>query len=310
LAEAKKKNIFTRLRNDLRRNHDLYWFALPAFLVVLIFNYFPMYGVQIAFRNYQPATGILNSPWKGLIHFQRFFASYASKTVIKNTVILSLMSIVMNFPFPILLALVFSQLRNARLKKTVQTIAYMPHFISTVVMVGMIVLFLSPNNGVFGVIMRALGMEPKNLMGMPEAFRWVYVFTDMWQHSGWDSIIYLAALSAVDVQLYDAAEVDGANRWRKVWHIDIPSIIPTITILLILRMGNVMSVGFEKAFLMQNTMNVGTSDVISTYVYRIGMRDLQYSYSAAIGLFNSVINFVFLIAVNFISRRISDFALW
>ena len=299
-----------RLRRDLRINYELYLFCIPAVLIIFLFNYLPLYGVQIAFKNYTPAVGIHDSKWVGFEHFERFFSSYMFSDLMENTLLLSLLSIIIGFPFSILLALVFTQLRKKWAKNFTQTVAYLPHFISVVVMVGMIVLFLSPNNGIYGVIMDKIGVKPTNLMALPEAFRWIYVISDVWQHAGWDSIVYIAALSAVDTQLYDAAAVDGCNRWKRLWYIDLPCIAPTIIILLILRTGNIMSVGFEKAFLMQNSMNITTSEIISTYVYKIGMQKLQYSYSAAVGLFNSAINFVILFLVNQTAKKVSDISMW
>lgn len=306
----RKKTWHRRLKQDLRVNYTLYLYLLPAVIIIFLFHYIPIYGIQIAFRDFKPARGITGSEWVGLKHFLRFFASHQFNSLLINTLSLSVFSIVLNFPFPILMALMVTQLRNKRVQRFTQTVTYMPHFISTVVMVGIIIMFLSPNSGLYGNMIRALGGVPDNLMANPRLFRPIYVLTDMWQHSGWDSIIYIAALSAVDTQLYDAAMVDGAGRFKRILHIDIPCILPTVVILLILRMGNVMSVGFEKAFLMQNTLNITTSEIISTYVYKIGLQKQQYSYSAAIDIFNIIINFVLLVSVNAISKRLSDTGLW
>lgn len=301
-----KSNRFGRIL----RNYELYLFLLPAVLITFIFSYIPMYGLQIAFKDYQPVTGILASKWNDFAHFNRFFNSYQFKPLIQNTIYLSLYSIVAGFPFPIIIALVLNQLTNKRYQRTVQTVIYMPHFISLVVMVGMLHLFLSPNTGVYGIIMRGLGLPAENLIGRPDAFRHIYVWSDIWQHAGWDSIIYIAALSAVDPTLYEAAKIDGASRFKRMLHIDIPTIIPTIIVLLILRVGSVMTVGFEKALLLQNQMNASTSEIISTYVYKVGIQNLQYGYSAAVGLFNNAINFVILIIVNSISKKVSETSLW
>ncbi len=299
-----------RLERDLRTNHALYLYVLPAVLIIFIFHYIPIYGIQIAFRDFRPSKGITGSTWVGLKHFIRFFESYQFGALIQNTLGLSVLSVALAFPFPIVMALMFAQIKSKRLQKISQTITYTPHFISTVVMVAMIIMFLSPNNGIYGHLVRFFGGTPENLMSSASAFRPIYVLTDIWQHSGWDSIIYISAISAIDTQLYDAAMVDGANRWQRIWHIDLPGIRPTIIILLILRMGNIMSVGFEKAFLMQNAMNITTSEIISTYVYKIGLVNTQYSYSAAIDVFNIVINFVLLLSVNAIAKRVSDVGLW
>lgn len=301
---------YCMLMRDLCVHRTLYLYLIPAVLVIFLFHYIPIYGIQIAFRDFKPVKGIFGSSWVGFKHFERFFGSYQFQSLLLNTLSLSTMSIVLNFPFPIVMALMVSQVRNKRFQRIAQTVTYMPHFISTVVMVGIIIMFLSPNSGLYGNLVRLFGGTPDNLMANPRLFRPIYVLTDMWQHSGWDSIIYIAALSAVDTQLYDAAMVDGAGRFKRIVHIDLPCILPTIVILLILRMGNVMSVGFEKAFLMQNTLNITTSEIISTYVYKIGLQKQQYSYSAAIDVFNIAINFVLLISVNAISKRVSDTGLW
>lgn len=301
---------YRMLMRDLCVHRTLYLYLVPAVLVIFLFHYIPIYGIQIAFRDFKPVKGIFGSPWVGFKHFERFFGSYQFQSLLLNTLSLSTMSIVLNFPFPIIMALMVSQVRNKRFQRIAQTVTYMPHFISTVVMVGIIIMFLSPNSGLYGNLVRLFGGKPDNLMANPRLFRPIYVLTDMWQHSGWDSIIYIAALSAVDTQLYDAAMVDGAGRFKRIVHIDLPCILPTIVILLILRMGNVMSVGFEKAFLMQNTLNITTSEIISTYVYKIGLQKQQYSYSAAIDVFNIAINSVLLISVNAISKRVSDTGLW
>lgn len=306
----KKLPWYKLLARDIRLNHTLYLYLLPAVLVIFLFHYIPIYGIQIAFRDFRPARGILGSEWVGLKHFLRFFKSYQFGSLIMNTLSLSAMSIILNFPFPIIMALLITQIKSKRVQRIAQTVTYMPHFISTVVMVGIIIMFLSPNSGLYGNLIKLMGGIPENLMANPRLFRPIYVITDMWQHSGWDSIIYIAALSSVDTQLYDAAMVDGASRFKRIIHIDIPCILPTVVILLILRVGGVMSVGFEKAFLMQNTLNITTSEIISTYVYKIGLQKLQYSYSAAIDIFNIVINFILLMSVNAISKRISDTGLW
>ena len=301
---------YRRLAKDVRTNGALYVYLLPAVLITLLFHYLPMYGVQIAFRDFRPAKGITGSAWVGFKHFQRFFASYQFGALIRNTLGLSMLSLVLAFPFPIIMALMFTQLRNKRLQRVAQSITYIPHFISTVVMASIIIIFLSPDNGLYGHIVRLFGGTPENPLANAAAFRPIYVLTDIWQHSGWDSIIYISALSSIDPQLYDAAMVDGANRWQRILHVDIPGIIPTIVILLILRAGSLMSVGFEKVFLLQNSLNITTSEVISTYVYKIGLEKAQYSYSAAIDVFNIAINFIMLLFVNTVAKRISDTSLW
>lgn len=291
------------------QNRSLYVLLLPSLIILFCFTYIPMYGITIAFKDFSPALGIMESPWAGMKYFQQFFNAYTFKTTITNTILLSLYSMVVTFPLPIILALLCNQMRAKRFKKFFQVSTYLPHFISTVVMCGMILLFLSPTSGIIPKLMSYLGVTMPNLMGLPGAFRHVYVWTEVWQHCGWDSIMYIAALSSVDPSLYEAATVDGANQWQKMVKIDIPMLLPTATVLLILRVGSIMSVGFEKVYLLQNSMNLPTSEIISTYVYKMGMISSQYSLSAAIGVFNNVINFVLLMAVNFIANKLSDTSL-
>ena len=275
-------------------------------IVFLIFTYAPMYGVVIAFKDYKPAEGIWGSEWVGFANFLTFFRSFQFWPTIRNTLVISLYTIAVTFTLPVLLALMCNQMHALRFKKFFQVSTYLPHFISTVVMCGMILLFLSPSNGMIAKVLERVGIELPNLMGSAAAFPHIYVWSEVWQHLGWDSILYVAALSAVDPTLYEAATVDGATKFHKVLYIDIPSLIPTITIMFILRMGSVMNVGFEKAFLLQNTLNGSTSELISTYVYKIGLVKSQYSLSAAIGMFNNVINMILLLAVNAISRKVSE----
>ena len=293
-----------------KKNYDLFLMILPAILVILIFNYLPMYGIQLAFREFRPEKGLTGGEWVGLKYINKFFTSFQFKNLIVNTLSISLASILIGFPIPIVLAILFHQIKNEKLKKIMQTTVYIPHFISTVVMVGMLNVFLAPNTGIVGHFLRSIGLKPVNFMGMPEYFVLVYVLSDVWQHAGWNSIIYIAALSSIDTQLYDAAMIDGANKWQVIWYIEIPGIIPTIIILLVLSMGRILSVGFEKAFLMQNSLNLKASEVISTYVYKIGITSHQYSYSTAIGLFNTVVNFIFLTSMNYLAKKFTDTSLW
>lgn len=294
----------------LKRQYQLYLMILPAFLIILCFNYIPMYGLQLAFRKFESSKGLTGGEFVGLDFFLRFLKGAQFKDLMKNTFLISFYTLLAGFPMPIIFALIFNQIRNAKQKKIVQTIAYIPHFISTIVLVGMLLVFLSPSSGIAGSIFRSLGMDSVNIMGESKYFRAVYVISDVWQHAGWNSIIYIAALSGIDTQLYEAAKVDGANKWKRILHIDIPCLIPTIIILLILNAGNVMSVGFEKVFLMQNSLNLTVSEVISTYTYKIGIKNNQISYSSAIGLFNTLINFIFLVIVNQISKKASKTSLW
>lgn len=301
------KNLWLRIR----RNWGLYLLLLPAVILLICFTYKPMYGVLIAFKEYRPANGIWDSAWSTpwYKYFKKFFDSYQFATTIKNTLTITLYSMLV-FPIPIILALSINQMRNGKFKKLFQTVTYMPHFISTVVMIGLITLLLSPGSGVFGAICNVLGFEAPNLMGKAGAFKHLYVWSDIWQHAGWDSIIYIAALSGIDPSLYEAATVDGATKLQKIRYIDIPMLIPTTVIMLIMRMGGLMSLGFEKVYLMQNDLNLVSSEVISTYVYKIGVINTQYSYSAAINLFSTIVNFILLISVNKISKRISENSLW
>lgn len=303
----KKKHLL----KEIRRNYSLLLFLLPAVLFIAIFCYAPMYGVLMSFQNYSPSKGILHSPWVGLKWFEKFFNLPRFWQIVRNTLVISLYSLLVGFPLPVILALMINSVKNTRFKKISQTITYMPHFISTVVLVGMLSSFLSPSSGFLAKLIAALG-GPENyyFFGKASAFPHLYVWSDVWQNIGWNSIIYLAALSAVDQELHEAAMVDGASKFKRILHIDLPSIIPTMVILLIMQAGNIMSVGYEKVYLMQNDLNVTTSEVISTYVYKIGLLNQQYSYSAAIGLFNNLVNFVLLIAVNKLAGKISGSSLW
>jgi putative aldouronate transport system permease protein len=303
------KNLYSARLKPIVRNYDLYLFILPAFILTFCFCYIPIYGVQIAFKNYSPIKGIWGSPWVGLEQFRRFFRVYQFKTVIVNTFGLSIYGIVVGFPLPIVLALMMNSMGTPRYKRVLQTITYMPYFISTVVLVSMLTLFLSPT-GLLGQIGRVFGLIPQNLLADPAVFPHAYVWSGVWQGMGWGSIIYLAALSSVDPTLYEAATIDGANKWQKIIHIDLPSIAPTCIILLILSAGGILNVGFEKAFLMQNSLNLSRSEVINTYIFKVGIQSTQYSFSAAVGLFNNGINFVILTLVNWISGKLSDTSLW
>ena len=283
---------------------------LPVLVFFLVFHYAPMYGVQIAFKKFSAVRGIVGSPWRGLYYFQQFFDSYLFGELIGNTLGLSLYSLAVGFPTPILLALMMNELRSERVKRVVQTITYAPHFISMVVMCSMIILFLSPSSGVLNRIIEILGGQSVYFMGKPEYFKTIYVLSGVWQNTGWSSIIYMAALSGIDPQLHEAATIDGASRLQRVWHINLPGILPTAVILLIMNCGSLMSIGFEKAFLLMNDLNRASAEIISTFVYQRGLIDRNYSSAAAIGLFNSAINLVLLLGVNAIARRISDTSLW
>ena len=294
----------------IAQNWELYIFIAPAFFYFLIFSYGPMYGIQIAFKNFIPTMGITGSPWVGLDHFKRFFDSYYVWDLIWNTLSISLYELAVGFPIPIILALAFNEVRNGFFKKMAQTVTYAPHFISVVVMAGMIITFLSPSTGIVIHLIEALGFTAPDFLTDPKWFKTMYVLSGVWQSAGWGTIIYLAALSGVDPGLHEAAVIDGASRFQRVRHINIPTLIPTMTILLILNIGSLLGVGFEKILLLQNPLNMSSSDVISTFVYRSGLVDAQYSFSTAIGLFNSVVNAVMLIVVNQIVRRTSENSLW
>ena len=298
------------LRQRIFRNWELYLMFLPVLVFFLVFHYAPMYGVQIAFKKFSAVRGIVGSPWRGLYYFQQFFDSYLFGELIGNTLGLSLYSLAVGFPTPILLALMMNELRSERVKRVVQTITYAPHFISMVVMCSMIILFLSPSSGVLNRIIEILGGQSVYFMGKPKYFKTIYVLSGVWQNTGWSSIIYMAALSGIDPQLHEAATIDGASRLQRVWHINLPGILPTAVILLIMNCGSLMSIGFEKAFLLMNDLNRAAAEIISTFVYQRGLIDRNYSSAAAIGLFNSVINLVLLLGVNAIARRISDTSLW
>lgn len=293
----------------IKSSRALYLLLLPSFIIFLLFTYYPMYGVIIAFKDFSPAQGILGSPWVGFKNFIQYFNSYQFWPTIRNTIVISLYTIVVTFPLPVFLALMCNQIRARRFKKFFQVSTYLPHFISTVVMCGMIILFLSPSTGIIAKLAGIFGFTLPNLMGSASAFPSIYVWTEAWQHVGWDSILYIATLSAIDPTLYEAATMDGASKWKRMIHIDIPALLPTATIMFILRMGSVMSVGFEKIYLLQNTLNSSTSEIITTYVYKMGLVSNQYSLSSAIGLFNNVINLVLLLLVNYTSKKLSDTSL-
>ena len=302
-------SIGQTIKMDFIRNKSLYLMIVPIVIFYIIFFYLPMYGAIIAFEDFKPQLGILGSPWVGLKQFRSFFGSPSFLSVLGNTFRLSLSSLVFGFPAPILLALLLNELHHERFAKVVQNFTYMPHFISTVVICGMVRTF-TMDDGIIVYIMSLFGFEPKTLLNFPEYFTPIYVVSGIWQTMGWDSIIYLAALTGVDVQLYEAAELDGANRWKQTIHITIPSIMPTIIIMLILNVGQILNVGFEKIILLYNPSTMSVADVISSYSYRKGLIDLNWSFSSAVGLFNSVVNFIFVIAMNKFSQKVGETSLW
>ena len=298
----------------MRSCWELYVFLLIPVAWVIVFCYFPMAGVQIAFRKFSLSLGLWNSPWAGIYQFAKFFRSPQLMRILPNTILVSFYSLIAGFPLPIIFALGLNILTAYRYKKFVQTITYVPHFISTVVLVGILFRVFHSRTGLYGVVYQALTNEqPQDLFGKASAFRHLYVRSGIWQNLGWSSIIYVAALSNVSMDLHEAAQIDGASRLQRVIHIDLPTILPTATIMLILNAGSIMNVGFEKTYLLQNDLNLVRSEVISTYVYKVGISSVttsDYSYSTAISLFNSIVNMLMLLFVNFISRRISETSLW
>lgn len=300
----------TTLKKSLKKNWQLYLIFLPVLIYFIIFAYWPMYGVVIAFKDFIGAKGIWGSEWVGFRHFERFFSSIYFMRTIKNTLGISLYSLLVGFPAPLILAIMINEIRHMRFKKLVQTATYAPHFISTVVLCGMILIFLRPETGMVNMMLKALGFESISFMITPAYFKTIYVISGVWQSTGWGTIIYIAALSGLDIGMYEAADIDGANKIQKILYITLPCLMPTAILLLIMNCGSIMGVGFEKVFLLQTPLNMETSDVISTYVYRSGMLEGNYSYSAAIGLFNSIINFIILFIVNQISKRMSNVSLF
>ncbi len=310
MAELSQKK--RRILDDICKHWQLYLLLLLPLAYLLVFKYIPMAGAQIAFRKYRVNYGIMSSEWVGVTNFSKFFGSYQFERVLINTLRLSLYSILVGFPFPIMLALALNTLTNAFAKKFVQTITYLPYFISTVVVVGIIIQLFNVRIGIFGMTYTLItGRTAPDLLAQPNTFTHLYVWSGVWQGVGWSSIIYIAALAGVDLAQHEAAIIDGASRFQRVIHIDLPAILPTIVITLILRCGSIMGIGFEKAYLMQNELNLRTSEVISTYVYKVGMSaNGNFSYAAAIDMFNSVVNLVVLVGMNALSRKVSGSSIW
>lgn len=298
-----------RLGNDFKRNKALYFMFLPVFLYLVLFCYKPMYGIIMAFVDYKPVKGYWGSDWVGIKNFLDYFESPYFKRTVLNTLILNLSFLVFSFPVPIALALLLNEVRNKYFKKTVQTVTYLPHFISLVIICGMLSQF-SLSTGLFNDIIEFFGGERDSLLSNPDAYRPIYVISGIWREMGWNSIIYLAALSAVDPQLYEAAKIDGAGKWQQMIHVTLPGILPTIVIKLILQIGQLMNLGYEKALLLYNEATYSTSDIISTYVYRMGLEQSDYSYATAIDVMNAVINVILVIAANKISKKVTDTSLW
>lgn len=299
------------LARKITMNWQLYALLVIPTAFLVLFNYLPMVGAQIAFRNFNPVDGIWHSPWVGMDQFNQFLESPYFWPILKNTLRISLYSLGVGIPCAIILAIALNEVKHVRFKKIVQLATYAPYFISTVVMVGILQIILNPSTGLFGQFGHALGIEnPYDMLGSPGAFPSVYVWSGVWQETGYAAVIYLAALSGVNPELYEAARIDGATRVRKIYHIDLPSLIPTFTVLLILGVGGVLSVGFEKVFLMQNMLNVSSSEIISTYVYKVGLIDTNYSFAVAVGLFNSLVGLILILIVNTVARKLSDASLF
>ena len=295
------------------KHWQLYLFLVIPIVLVFIFNYIPMAGIQLAFKKYNMNLGIMGSPWIGFDNFKKFFRNYQFWRLLKNTLTLSLYGMLAGFPIPIMLALLLNSMNNLKYKKFIQTVTYMPHFISTVVMVGLIIQVFNPRIGLYGIIYSAVtGNNAPDILGSASAFPHIYVLSGVWQSMGWNSIIYMAALAGVDAELHEAAQMDGASKFQRILHIDLPSILPTAIMLLILNAGSIMNIGFEKAFLMQNNLNLRSSEVLSTYVYKMGLESAtgDYGYATAIGLFNSVINLILIVSVNAVSKKVTEQSLW
>lgn len=309
IKTEKAKNFLNRLMKDLKKYKTLYLLIIPVVIWYILFCYKPMYGVIIAFKDYRPGLGIAGSKWVGLKHFKQFFDSFYFGRTLKNTLVISLSQIIFGFPAPIIFALLLNEIKNMKFKRITQTISYMPHFISMVVVASMIRV-LTSQNGIITSLLSVFGVEQVALLTKQEYFVPIYVISGVWQQLGWSAIIYIAALAGVDQELYEAAKIDGANRWKQTIHITLPSITGTIMIMLLLRLGSIMSVGFEKIILLYNEGIYETADVISSYVYRKGLQEFQYSFSSAVNLFNTIINFVLIMLFNKISKKLTEVSLW
>ena len=309
MVQGKRKGKAGALRR-IGRCWQLYVLMLPALVYIVLFAYKPMYGILIAFKDFSMKKGILASPWVGFKNFERLFSSYWFPIILKNTLTISLLSLVIGFPIPIILALLLNEVRSNKFRSMVQTFSYAPHFISMVVMCGMVAMFLSPTTGIVNKLLNALGMESVFFMQEAGLFKWVYVLSGIWQGAGWSSVIYYAALSGVDKSLLEAADMDGATRLQKIWHVNLPVILPTILVMLILQCGSLLSVGYEKAYLLQTSSNLTGSEIISTYVYKVGLVQSDFSFSTAAGLFNTVVNCIILISANQLSKKVAKTGLF
>jgi putative aldouronate transport system permease protein len=307
---ARRISLWQSLQRSLRRHWQLYLVMLPGLLYFIVFKYIPMVNAVIAFKDYNVIAGIWGSPWVGFKHFEMFFRNPVFVTLLSNTLTLSLYALLVGFPIPILLAIALNEIRDGFFKRSVQMVTYAPYFISVVVMVSMIMLLFAPRLGIVNVGLGRIGVTPPNFLGSPDWFPSLYVWSGVWQNTGYSAIIYLAALSGIDPTLYEAAKVDGASRFQKIIYVDLPGIMPVAVIILILTVGSLLAIGFEKVYLLQNPLNLSASEIIPTYVYKIGLLNANYSFATAVGLFNSIINMTLLVLVNWWARRVSDYSLW
>jgi putative aldouronate transport system permease protein len=308
MSGRKKKKI--NWKANLKNNWQLYVLVLPAVIYFFVFNYMPLYGIQIAFKDYKAVKGIAGSEWVGLKQFTTFFHAYYFKRLLSNTFLLNIYYLLWSFPIPIILSILLNQIRSEKKKRFVQTSIYVPYFISTVVLAGMLYIFLSPTSGILNIIREAFGLKAIDYMSSSSAFRSIYIISGIWQSAGYGTILYIASLSGVDQELYEAAEIDGASIWQKIRYIDIPSLIPTIMMVLVLDCGKLLSSDTNKVLVMQTAGNIPTSDIIGVYVYNVGLGTGQFSYTAAIGLFINLINFVMILSVNQISKKLTDVGLF
>jgi putative aldouronate transport system permease protein len=305
-----KQNFFTWVKHDFKHNWWLWFMLLPVIIYYAIFSYAPMYGILLAFKDYKVKKGIMGSPWVGFDYFERFFSGYYFGDLIKNTLGISVYSLLVGFPLAIIFAILLHYLTIGKLKKIVQMVSYAPYFISTVVICGMLTIFMDPTSGVFNKIIGLFGHESIAFLSVPEYFKSIYVWSGVWQGMGWSAIIYISSLAGVDYQMHEAAIIDGASKLQRIRYIDLPSIKPTIIMLLILNLGSLMGVGFEKVYLLQNDLNFSASDIISTYTYRVGLINSDFGYSTAVGLFNTVINLIILVTANNVARKVTGDGLW
>lgn len=298
------------LKSYLKNNWQLYVMILPAVVYFFVFNYLPMYGIQIAFKDYKAVLGINGSPWVGFKHFTTFFNAYYFKRLLANTLLLNVENLIFSFPIPIIMAIMLNQIKNEKVKRGIQTSIYVPYFISTVVLAGMLYVFLSPTSGIFNTVRGWLGLKAVDYMSSASAFRPIYIISGIWQGAGYSTILFIAALSGIDLSLYEAAEIDGASIWQKIRYIDFPSLLPTIMMVLVLDCGKLLGSNTEKALVMQTAGNISTSDIIGVYVYNVGLGSGQFSYTAAIGLFINIINFLLIVTVNRISKKTTEIGLF